>query len=103
MVGPEGKSLHDKPCRNGTLCGKREMAASQPALLAWLTRQVPGMPSKAYRWVAEMEEIAGFVGEDPAAALMFTDAARLYDRLAADLTGEQREIAAIEAFCRRSS
>jgi 3-hydroxyisobutyrate dehydrogenase-like beta-hydroxyacid dehydrogenase len=82
---------------------KREMAASQPALLAWLTRQVPGMPSKAYRWVAEMEEIAGFVGEDLAAAQMFTGAARLYDRLAADLAGDQREIAALEAFCRRSS
>ena len=81
---------------------KREMAASQPALLAWLTRQVPGMPSKAYRWVAEMEEIAGFVGEDPAAAQMFTGMARLYDRLAADLAGERREIVAMEAFCRRS-
>ena len=31
---------------------------SQPQLLAWLDRQVPGMPPKAYRWVGEMEEIA---------------------------------------------
>ena len=39
------------------------MAVSQPALLGWLTRQMPRMHSKAYRWVAEMEEIAAFVGE----------------------------------------
>ena len=36
---------------------------SQPQLLAWLTRQVPRMPPKAYRWVAEMEEIGHFVGD----------------------------------------
>jgi len=37
---------------------KRELAGSQPELLAWLTRQVPNMYSKAHRWVGEMEEIA---------------------------------------------
>ena len=46
---------------------KAELSSSQPALFGWLTRQVPNMYSKAYRWVAEMEEIAQFVGEDPAA------------------------------------
>src|SRR5206468_6394372 len=40
-----------------------ELAASQPALLAWFTRQIPGMYQKAYRWVAEMEEIADFLHE----------------------------------------
>ncbi|MDE2007001.1 MAG: NAD(P)-dependent oxidoreductase, partial [Rhodospirillales bacterium] len=30
-----------------------ELAQSQPHLLTWLTRQVPKMPDKAYRWVAE--------------------------------------------------
>ena len=37
---------------------KAELAESQPALLGYLTRQVPSMYSKAYRWVAEMDEIS---------------------------------------------
>lgn len=37
---------------------RQELSQSQPALLAWLERQMPAMYSKAYRWVAEMEEIA---------------------------------------------
>ena len=43
---------------------KAELAESQPALLGWLTRQMPAMYAKAYRWVAELDEIAAFVGED---------------------------------------
>ncbi len=79
---------------------KAELSSSQPALFGWLTRQVPGMYSKAYRWVAEMEEIAQFVGEDPAARSFYEGAARLYERLAADFDGERKEIAALEAFCK---
>ena len=63
---------------------KAELSSSQPALFAWLTRQMPNMYSKAYRWVAEMEEIAQFVGEDPAARKFYEGAARLYERIAAD-------------------
>jgi 3-hydroxyisobutyrate dehydrogenase-like beta-hydroxyacid dehydrogenase len=79
---------------------RAELSASQPALFGWLTRQVPGMYSKAYRWVAEMEEIAKFVGEDPAARNFYEGAARLYERLAADFDGERKEIAALDAFCK---
>ena len=79
---------------------KSELSASQPALFAWLTRGVPGMYSKAYRWVAEMEEIAQFVGEDPAARKFYEGAARLYERLAADFDSDRREIAAMDAFCK---
>jgi len=79
---------------------RAELSASQPALFGWLTRQVPGMYSKAYRWVAEMEEIAQFVGEDPAARSFYEGAARLYERLAADFDGERKEIAALDAFCK---
>jgi L-threonate 2-dehydrogenase len=80
---------------------KAELSSSQPALFGWLTRQTPGMFSKAYRWVAEMEEIARFVGEDPAGRQFYEGAARLYERLAADFEGERKEIAALEAFCKR--
>ena len=54
----------------------RELADSQPALLGWLTRQVPRMYPKAYRWVAEMEEIAGFIGAPDAGGTMLDGAAR---------------------------
>ncbi|HUN52078.1 MAG TPA: DUF1932 domain-containing protein [Candidatus Sulfotelmatobacter sp.] len=77
---------------------QRELAQSQPALLAWLTRQVPGMYPKAYRWVAEMQEIADFAGDDPAGRRIFEGAAELYQRLAADVAGEQAEVGALSAF-----
>ncbi len=78
---------------------KAEMAVSQPALYGWLTRQMPKMHSKAYRWVAEMEEISAFVGEDPAGAQFYEAAARLYERIAADHEGDRTECAMLDAFC----
>src|SRR5271165_979942 len=77
-----------------------ELAESQKPLFAWLTRQVPSMYPKAYRWVAEMEEISGFAADDPAAAALFAAAARFYERIAADVAAEGRETAALTAFCR---
>ena len=80
---------------------KAELSSSQPALYGWLTRQMPRMYSKAYRWVAEMEEIAAFVGEDPAGAKFYQGAAELYARIAADFEGANKETAALDAFCAR--
>lgn len=40
-----------------------ELHESQPVLLKRIARVVPPMVPKAYRWVGEMTEIAGFVGE----------------------------------------
>ena len=37
---------------------RTELQESQRDLLAWIDRAVPGMPTKAWRWVGEMEEIA---------------------------------------------
>jgi L-threonate 2-dehydrogenase len=79
---------------------KQELLSSQPALFGWLTRQMPRMYSKAYRWVAEMEEIAEFVGEDPAARQYFAAAAQLYERIAADWDTKQQETGALDAFCK---
>jgi 3-hydroxyisobutyrate dehydrogenase-like beta-hydroxyacid dehydrogenase len=79
-----------------------ELAASQPALLPWFTRQIPGMYQKAYRWVAEMEEIADFLRDDPAAAEMFRGAARLYERLAGDGSGSTQETAELSRFLDQS-
>jgi L-threonate 2-dehydrogenase len=60
-----------------------ELSQSQPQLLAWLTRQVPRMYPKAYRWVAEMEEIGHFLGDGSAGGDMYEAVARLYVELAA--------------------
>jgi L-threonate 2-dehydrogenase len=79
---------------------QQELRASQPALFGWLTRAMPRMYSKAYRWVAEMEEIAEFVGEDPAGRQFYEAAARLYERIAADYEGDKHEINALDAFCK---
>jgi putative dehydrogenase len=77
---------------------QRELSQSQPQLLAWLTRQVPNMYSKAYRWVAEMEEIAGFVGDDDAGHKIFEGATALYERMAEDFEGGREETGALTTF-----
>jgi L-threonate 2-dehydrogenase len=77
---------------------KRELADSQPALKAWLDRQMPNIYAKAYRWVAEMEEVSGFVGEPSPSSQMFQGVARLYEELARSYEGDRREIEALAKF-----
>jgi 3-hydroxyisobutyrate dehydrogenase-like beta-hydroxyacid dehydrogenase len=69
---------------------RQQLEESLPNVLARFTRAIPDMYPKAYRWVAEMKEIAEFLGpEDPAAAI-FDGAAEIFARVAADrsATGE---------------
>ncbi len=80
---------------------KAELAESQQALNGFLTRQMPGMYGKAYRWVAELEEIAQFVGNDRPEHEMLEAAARLYERIAEDAAGDNAEIAALDEFVDR--
>jgi putative dehydrogenase len=80
-----------------------EMKVSQPVLLKWLTTQMPKMHSKAYRWVAEMEEIAAFVGEGQTGDGFYQAAARLYERIAADFEGPGTETSALDAFCDKAA
>ena len=77
---------------------KAELAESQPALLSFLTRQTPAMYSKAYRWVAEMEEISDFVGKDYPEHAMLDASARLYERIAADVEGNKKEVGVMDKF-----
>jgi 3-hydroxyisobutyrate dehydrogenase-like beta-hydroxyacid dehydrogenase len=77
---------------------KAELAESQPALNGYLTRQMPAMYSKAYRWVAELDEISAFVGKNLPENDMLATAARLYERLAEDFDGEKTEIGALDKF-----
>jgi 3-hydroxyisobutyrate dehydrogenase-like beta-hydroxyacid dehydrogenase len=62
-----------------------ELARSQPAFLERLDRSVPAMFPKAYRWVAEMEQIAEFIGDNANGSSIYEGAARLFAALAADL------------------
>ncbi len=81
----------------------QELSESRPQDLAWLTRQVPSMFPKAYRWVAEMEEISDFLGDDAASHDVYLGIARLYERLASGQDGTSQEAAAelglLREFC----
>lgn len=79
-----------------------ELAASQPDLLRYFSHSVPDMYPKAYRWVAEMQEIAAFAGEDAATRQIYTGIAGLYERLAQDAAGARQEIVALDTFLGRS-
>jgi hypothetical protein len=74
-----------------------ELATSQPALLNYLTRSVPDMFPKAYRWVGEMEEVADFVGEG-AEQEIYAAIAGLYARLAADFSDGRQDIDSLARF-----
>jgi L-threonate 2-dehydrogenase len=77
---------------------KAELAESRPDLLSYLTRQVPDMYAKAYRWVAELEEISAFVGNDHPEHAMLDAAARLYERIAKDVAGDKEEVGEMDKF-----
>jgi len=79
-----------------------ELKLSQPHLLPWLHRSLSVMPPKAYRWVAEMHEIANFVGEDPAAHELYTGAAHFYEEIARDFEGDRKQVSALESFLNKA-
>jgi 3-hydroxyisobutyrate dehydrogenase-like beta-hydroxyacid dehydrogenase len=82
---------------------RMELARSQPDMLARLERLVPGMFSKAYRWVAEMEQIADYAGDEGKGGLIYLGAARLYERIAAEVENDQSSewLSALTSFCKR--
>jgi hypothetical protein len=59
------------------------------------------MPPKAYRWVAEMEEIAQFQQDDAAARDIYLGIARFYQQIAAALEAPKPgdAIAQLKDFC----
>jgi 3-hydroxyisobutyrate dehydrogenase-like beta-hydroxyacid dehydrogenase len=75
-----------------------ELQGSQKDLFPWLKRQLGMMPPKAYRWVAEMHEIAGFVADDPAAKELYEGAAHFYERFAEDFEAQKKDTAALAGF-----
>ena len=75
-----------------------ELSFSQKEMLAQFKQQLPKMPAKAYRWIVEMQEIAGFVADDPAARDLYEGAARFYEKMAEDFSGGQKAADALERF-----
>ncbi len=80
-----------------------ELSSSQKEMFAWFKRGLALMPPKAYRWVAEMHEIAGFVGADPTAHELYEGAAHFYERIAEDFDGDKKDVAALAAFLGKSA
>jgi len=66
-------------------CGEAliaELTESQPEMLARFRQGIPRMYDKAYRWVAEMEEISDFLEKNPPSHDIYAAIARLYGYLA---------------------
>ncbi len=81
----------------------KELAFSQPHMLAWLKRSLSIMPPKAYRWIAEMHEIADFVGEDPAGHELYVGAAHFYEQIARDFAEEKKQVSALDVFLNKGA
>jgi len=75
-----------------------ELALSLPTIQARLGAALPDMIPKAYRWVAEMREIAGFLGPGHPAALIYEGFARLFEHIATDAQGAGTDGALLVAF-----
>ena len=80
----------------------RELKHSQPQLLAWFTRQIGGMYPKAYRWVAEMEEVSGFAGENAESKQIYAAIAQFYEHMARDFASDQKDVNALKSFLRKN-
>ncbi|KAF7321493.1 NAD-binding phosphogluconate dehydrogenase-like protein [Mycena kentingensis (nom. inval.)] len=78
----------------------KELAASQPMLLGHMSTSIPRMVPKAYRWVAEMEEIGKFVGEP--CGEIYRGMAKLYGRIDESRNGDGRDIENLQEFCGRA-
>lgn len=94
-----GTAMYLAAIRSGADDGlRRELAASVPQVADRLARGIPDMYAKAYRWVAEMEEIADFLGKDDPAALIFRGMAGLYRKMADDREAGGELAAALDAM-----
>jgi 3-hydroxyisobutyrate dehydrogenase-like beta-hydroxyacid dehydrogenase len=81
---------------------RSELARSQPDMLIRLERFLPAMLPKAHRWVAEMEQIADFAGDENKGASLYQGAARIYRQITDELEAEPSSdwVSALTAFCR---
>ena len=67
-----------------------ELADSQNALYQGLLRSVPDMLPKAYRWIAEMEEITAFLDTNRPESEIYRQIGALYDHIAKQHDGYKK-------------
>ena len=67
-----------------------EFASSQPAAFNAMNKGLPGLPSKAFRWIGEMEEIATTFDGAGVTPFFHKDAAEMY-RLMSDTPFRERD------------
>jgi 3-hydroxyisobutyrate dehydrogenase-like beta-hydroxyacid dehydrogenase len=77
---------------------RRELVDSVPQVADRLARGIPDMYAKAYRWVAEMDEIADFLGKHDPASQIFRGMAGLYRKMADDRDADGALAAALDAM-----
>jgi putative dehydrogenase len=77
---------------------RQELSESEQPLMKTMSVRVPRSFPKAWRWVAEMQEIAEFAREDPAAHDMWMGISALYERIAEDFGGSRKETDALAKF-----
>jgi L-threonate 2-dehydrogenase len=76
---------------------RAEMADSQPALLNRARKALPDMLPKAYRWTAEMEAVAEFMG-DRSEAGIWSALGAFYDEIAKDFERGGDEVGSLQQF-----
>src|ERR1700730_14797316 len=81
----------------------RELKESQPQLLAGFSRQITFMYPKAYRWVAEMEEVSDFAGDNAAAKEMYAAIAQFYEHMARDFEADQKDVSMLKDFVSKNA
>jgi 3-hydroxyisobutyrate dehydrogenase-like beta-hydroxyacid dehydrogenase len=77
---------------------KTELSESLPEMDRKLMKSLPDMYPKAYRWVAEMQEIAEFLGDGDPAAAVFRGMADVFSRMAGDVAGEGELVAQLDGI-----
>jgi L-threonate 2-dehydrogenase len=76
-----------------------QLANSQPGILTYISRFVPAMYPKAYRWDEEMLEIADFLADDEDGAIVYRALSRIYRRLAEKIRNDDPEMSSLKEFC----
>jgi NAD(P)-dependent dehydrogenase (short-subunit alcohol dehydrogenase family) len=92
MIGLAAAMLHAAAENDAGEGIRTVMAANMPEIQTRLRRSIPDMYPKAYRWVAEMQEIASFLGPDNPASQVFMGMAEVFAGFAADAEGNQEMI-----------
>ena len=76
-------------------------SSSQPALFNWLTRQCRECIPKRIVGLQKWKKSPPLSARIPAAAKFYQGAAQLYERIAADFEGPNKETAMLDAFCKK--